>query len=423
MHFLLADGVSSALGIDPVAGVLSSLSSVAEHRRPVTAQERQREREEKRRKRQERARERERKMKEKERKEGKQGDSLGGVLLSDNDKSLLQRWTMMMDRGNDKSQISNKDGGKNKGCNMNSHRCVAEGDKTQGLPGSKTEKEPRKTQSNQRFISDVKTNEPSAFHPSGAQQPPLLFSISQPKPPADIAVAVSAGMDIIGAGGGFGKNNALKSHGEGGGQSGFSCLGKWGGQPQLDSKPQPVRTSFLQPQLKAQSQSEAQPQLIPLEAFLTKNATIAKNANADIGGQNNLGSQQSLSVACAGPLEKLCPSVDEKSGPRASNPITGAVGVPSQPQPSLGFTDTGQQGPTMASDIHTVTLQLSKSQVCLGFVRSRKHERCRQQCFHSYSKTHVLPSPPCFIRSLNRLFDAFVLSGRGCFAPCVFSHT
>lgn len=302
---------------------------------------------------------------------------LGGVLLSDNDKSLLQRWTMMMDRCNDKTQISSQDGQKNKECNVNSHQCVATGENTQRLPGSKTEKESRKTHSNQPFIADVKTNEPSGFHPTNAQQSPLLFSMSQPKPPADIAVTVSTGMDIINVTSSFGKNNRLKPHSEGSGQSGFSCLEKWGGQqleqrraqqPQANSKLQPARTSLVQPQLKPQSQPDPQPQLIPLEAFLSKaltQTTIEKNANADIGGQNNLSSQPSLSVASTGPLEKLCPSVEEKSAPRTTNPLTGALGVPSQPQASLGFTDTGQQGPTMAPDIHTVTLQLSKSQVCL----------------------------------------------------------
>lgn len=397
--FFIAEGVSSALGIDPVAGVLSSLSSVAEHRRPVTAQERQREREEKRRKRQERARERERKMKEKERREGKQGDSLGGVLLSDNDKSLLQRWTMMMDRCSDRTPVSNTDGGKNKDCNMKSHQCVAKGESPQGLTGSKTEQESRK--SNQPFVSDVKTNEASVFHPTSGQQPPLLFSVSQPKPPADLTVAVGAGMDIINITSSFGKNNMLKSHS---GHSGFSCLGKWGGQqpeprqpqqPQPNSKLQPARTSFLQPQLKPQIQPDAQPQLIPLEAFLTKAltpTTVEKNANHNIGGQNNPSSQQNLSVAGTGPMEKLCPSVEEKSGPRTTNPLTGALGVPSQPQPGLGFTDTGQQGPNMAPDIHTVTLQLSKSQVCLSIIwKNIRHicVFCSQQCTHSSSKTHI----------------------------------
>uniref|UniRef100_UPI00398EDE7A mitogen-activated protein kinase 7-like n=1 Tax=Pristiophorus japonicus TaxID=55135 RepID=UPI00398EDE7A len=66
-------------------------------RRPITAQERQREREEKRRRRQERAKERERKQKERERKELKDGDILGGVVLSQGDKSLLERWMKMME--------------------------------------------------------------------------------------------------------------------------------------------------------------------------------------------------------------------------------------------------------------------------------------------------------------------------------------
>lgn len=338
-------------------------------------------------------------MKEKERREG---DSIGGVLLSDNDKSLLQRWTMMMDRCNDKTQIPNKERGKNKDCNI-SLQCVAKGENTQGLPSSKTEKELRKTPSHQQFISDEtdRANEPSVFHPTNTQQAPLIFSMSQPKPPADISVAVSTGMDIIGGTGGFGKNNIFKPHSEGSGQSGFSCLGNWGGQPQQPqpkSKLQPARTSFLQPQLKPQTQSEAQPQLIPLEAFLTKALTqtaIEKNANADVGGQNNLSSQQIPSAASTGPMEKLCPSVEEKSGPRTTIPLTGALGVPSQPQPSLGFTDTGQQGPTMVPDIHTVTLQLSKSQVCLSFICSRKHLR-----FFVNSALTITIKPHCIISVL-----------------------
>lgn len=314
-------------------------------------------------------------MKEKERREGKQGDSLGGVLLSDNDKSLLQRWTMMMDRSNDKTQIQNKDGGKNKDCNINKHQCVSKGEHAPRLPSSKTDKESRKNPSNQQFISDVRANEPRVFHPTNTQQPALLFSMSQPKPPTDIAAAGSAGVDIIRVTGGFAENNMLKPHGESTGQSGFNCLESWAGQqleprqlqqPQPSSKLQPARTSFLQPQLKHQSRPDAQPQLLPLEAFLTKaltQTTVGKNASVDIGGQNNPGSRQNPSVSSAGQMEKLCPSVEEKSGPQTTNALTRALAVPSQPQPSLGFTDTGQHGPAMAPDIHTVTLQLSKSQV------------------------------------------------------------
>lgn len=379
----IAEGCTSALGFDTGVGggVSSSLSSVAESRRPVTAQERQREREEKRRKRQERARERERKMKEKERREGKQGDSLGGVLLSDNDKSLLQRWTQMMDRHNEKSQIPNNDGAKNKDCNVNSHRGVAISDNTQGALNNKADKEARKIQHHEQLISQVKPNQQGMFQPPSTQQPPLLFSMSQRKPAADMVVAVSGGLDIMTVTGGFVKNNTLKPHTESNGQGGFNCLGNWSGQqlesrppqqPQTNRKLQPAPSSFLQPQLQPQTQPEPQPQsqLLPLETFLTKAPTITTretNGNVNIGGQNNLNSHPNSSTASAGSMEKLCPSIGEKPGPQTTNPLCGALGVPSQPHPSLGFTDTGQQGPSIAPDIHTVTLQLSKSQVCLRF--------------------------------------------------------
>lgn len=356
-------------------GVSSSLSSVSESRRPVTAQERQREREEKRRKRQERAKERERKMKEKERREGKQGDLLGGVLLSDNDKSLLQRWTKMMDSRNEKTP--NNDSAKSKDCNVKSHRGGAMCDNTQGAQNNKTDKEARKIQSHEQLISQVKPHQPGLFQPPSSHQPSLLYSMSQRKPPADIVVAVSGGIDIMSVTSGFVKNNSLKPHNESNGQSGFNCLGNWSGQ-QLETRPsqqpQPNRTlqppppSFLQPQLQPQTLPDPQPQsqLLPLERFLTKAPTLTTretNGNVD----NNLNSHTNPPTTSTGPMEKLCP-VGEKSGPQSTNPLCGALGVTSQPHPSLGFTDTGQQGPSIAPDIHTVTLQLSKSQVCLRFL-------------------------------------------------------
>lgn len=325
-------------------------------------------------------------MKEKERREGKQGDSLGGVLLSDNDKSLLQRWTKMMDRHNEKSQTPNNDAANNKecnvNCNVNPHRGVAIGDNTQGALNNKTDKEVRKIQSHEQLISHVKANQQGMFQPPSTQQPSLLFSMSQRKPPADIVVAVSGGIDIMAVTSGFVKNNTLKPHSESNGQSGFNCLGNWSGQqletrppqqPQPNRKPQPAPSSFLQPQLQPQTQPDPQPQsqLLPLETFLTKAPALTTretNGNVDIGGQNNLNSHPNPSAASGSPMEKLCPSVGEKSGPQTTNPLCGALGVPSQPHPSLGFTDTGQQGPSIAPDIHTVTLQLSKSQVCLMFL-------------------------------------------------------
>ncbi|KAM6307016.1 LOW QUALITY PROTEIN: mitogen-activated protein kinase 7 [Podargus strigoides] len=69
-----------------------------EGRKPVTAAERQREREEKRRRRQERAKEREKKQRERERREPRgRGEGLRGLVLTDNDRHLLERWTKMRD--------------------------------------------------------------------------------------------------------------------------------------------------------------------------------------------------------------------------------------------------------------------------------------------------------------------------------------
>uniref|UniRef100_A0A3Q3BM16 Mitogen-activated protein kinase 7 n=1 Tax=Haplochromis burtoni TaxID=8153 RepID=A0A3Q3BM16_HAPBU len=87
--------------------------------------------------------------------------------------------------------------------------------------------------------------------------------------------------------------------------------------------------------------------------------------NVDIRGQNNHNSHHNSLTASAGQMEKICPSVGEKTAPQTTNPLCGSLGVPSQPKSSLGFTDTGQQGPSIAPDIHMVTLQLSKSQVCI----------------------------------------------------------
>ncbi|XP_053117392.1 mitogen-activated protein kinase 7 isoform X2 [Hemicordylus capensis] len=72
----------------------SSVPETPDIRRPVTAKERQREREEKRKRRQERAKEREKQKKEKE-KERKD-------MLTENDRNLLERWTKMVDRNQNK---------------------------------------------------------------------------------------------------------------------------------------------------------------------------------------------------------------------------------------------------------------------------------------------------------------------------------
>ncbi|XP_061667115.1 mitogen-activated protein kinase 7 [Syngnathoides biaculeatus] len=357
------DGGVPAMGAEASSaggGTSSSLSN-PESRRPVTAQERQREREEKRRKRQERAREREKKLKEKERREGRRGDSLGGVLLSDNDKSLLQRWTKMMDSRNDKSHAHQSEGGKN---NVN----VVLGDNAEGPPNNKPEKEATKFPSHEQLISQVRASQSGFPQPPGKNQQ-LLFAMSQKKQ-ADVVLAVSSSVDLMAVSGGFVKNNTLKPHDESGGPSPIDCFGNWSGQ-QLESGPsQHAKSHRTPPQqnfLTAQTQAlvTSQTQLLPLEAFLTKGPTTlsTSDANGDIGANNHLNHHLTPSTANARPVDKLCSSVEEKSPPQSVNPLCGVLGVPSHAHHNLGFTDTGQQGPSIAPDIHTVTLQLSKSQV------------------------------------------------------------
>ncbi|KAM8877173.1 mitogen-activated protein kinase 7 [Synchiropus picturatus] len=340
------DGGSTALSTDTGTGggISSSHSSLSELRRPVTAQERQREREEKRRKRQERAREREKKLREKEKKEGKKGDSLGGVLLSDDDKSLLQRWTKMRYSCNERTTASDR--AKTKECNVScKHGVLEEGN-------NNMDKDRRKFQSHEHLISQMKPNPQPFPQPPGSQQ---LFSLSQMKP-AEAAAAGAGAREMVTAQDGFVKNNMLN-------QSGVS----WSGPPP-ESQPtqQPCRTSQATPAAFSQTQLQPlahpqQPLLLPLETFLNKDqtpATTETNGNIEIGGQRSMNSLPAA-AASTGSLEKLCSSVGDK--PMAQ--LCGTSAVPSQRHPSLGFTDTGQQEPSAAPDIHTVTLQLSKSQV------------------------------------------------------------
>lgn len=309
-------------------------------------------------------------MKEKARREGKQGDSLGGVLLSDNDKSLLQRWTMMMDCRSERTPTPDSDGAtKNKDSNVNSQGGVAISDNTPGALNHTTGKEAR---SHEQLVPEVEPNQQGVFPPPSTQQPPLLFPVSQRKPAADVVAAVSGGMDMLAVPRGFVENNTLKPQSESNG--GFHCLGNWnraetrpaqpGGKPQAPPPP-----SFLQPHHQAQGQNQPNPQpqshLLPLESFLTKApALTARETNGNVGRRNSPHHDPSAAPPPPCSMEKLCPSVGEQSGAQAVHPLCGSLGVPSQPHPSLGFTDTGQQGPPTAPDIHTVTLQLSKSQVC-----------------------------------------------------------
>ncbi|CAB1329031.1 unnamed protein product [Coregonus sp. 'balchen'] len=361
------DGGPTALSMDTGGAGLSSSLSLPELRRPVTAQERQREREEKRRRRQERAKERERKMKEKERKEG---DSLGGVLLSDNDKSLLERWKRMMDSRADKSQTPDVDAAKTKGCKVNSHLGGKSSDNTEAAMAvnhTKSDKEAGEIQTHKQTVPQIEPNLSGMFQPLNTQGS-LPFSLGQTKGGEMGRVAVSGGMDLLdGASCGLAKNNTLKpTQGVYEGLRIFNCLGNWAGQQQVGAGTSQQQQLLLNRSPQACQTSFPQPQLHPVETFLTKAPALPpRETNGNMrtgGGQNNINAHPNSVTSGAGPMEKLCSALREKPGSHTQSPLCGALGAPSLPQPSLGFTDTGQPGHAVAPDIHTVTLQLSKSQ-------------------------------------------------------------
>lgn len=283
----------------------------------------------------------------------------------------------MVDRRNDKAQLPHhNDRPKAQDCSVNSHQCAPVCSRAQAALSNKADKEARSVQCHQQAV---------AAHQGLFQPTNTLFSMGQRKPPADLVVAVAGGVDVMSVASNFVKNVAPhKAPGETNGQGGFSCLGNWNGGQQVETrllpqqqqqpsrKLQPPSAAFLQSQSQmqpaAQSNPDHQPQqLLPLENFLAKpSATTAreKTGSVESGGLNNSTAQSDPSVANCDSVEKLCSTVGEKSRPQTTNPLCEVLAAPSQPHHSLAFTDTGQQGPSNAPDIHTVTLQLSKSQVC-----------------------------------------------------------
>jgi len=305
----------------------SSLSSLQECRRPVTAQERQREREEKRRKRQERARERERKMKEKERREGRHGSSLGGVLLSDNDKSLLERWKKMMD-GSGEPPVNWHQGGCKKA------------DQEKGSSPEQTLKPQVVFQPAGPPVTLLSPPNPSKLAQPSATPPPLVSGFA----------AVVSVNDVVK--GGAEEPPPPVEEEEVVGRGGLSCLGRWSSQPPAASGtthtpplpgllPQAATLPPLGPL------SFLNPHLLPLDRFLNK----APSSRDAVVLQNGL---PHFLRHTAQPSAAGLPEKPDKPGSQTDCPSL---------CPSLGFSDVGLSGPCAAPDIHTVTLQLSKSQV------------------------------------------------------------
>ncbi|XP_036401836.1 mitogen-activated protein kinase 7 isoform X1 [Megalops cyprinoides] len=385
------DGGSAGLGMEMggVGALASSLSSVpSEQRRPVTAQERQREREEKRRRRQERARERERKIKEKEKREGKKGESLRGVVLSDNDKCLLERWKRMMDRQMDKSQKIIDDTSGNKDSKAISLSVnIARQTQTvigKGLPLTDIDVSPEnkvnkqqldKQQKEQqmqeqitsrypKLVTQANQNLPGLYQQSGS---PASLSFSQ-------TLTQEGGRDLAGVSGrvdtlsvcSLAKNGPLKQA-EFGGRNIRRTTEDWTGQ---ESGVVGVAPQQPQQQTHPSSQSSfPQPELLPLGSYVRKapvfsqgeGLTVETNGNARMTHQNNGDSHSdSSSVTEVRNMEKICPSLSEQPCTHPQSPQPGPS-VTSQSGQELSHSE--QPGGSSVPDIHTVTLQLSKSQV------------------------------------------------------------
>ncbi|KAI5609734.1 mitogen-activated protein kinase 7 isoform X1, partial [Silurus asotus] len=402
------DGSAAALGIDLASGTGSSSSLVPssgpEHKRPITAQERQREREEKRKKRQERAMERKKKLREKEKKEGKSGESLGGVMLSDNDKKLLERWGRMMD----KSQVVDN----NPTNPSNSGSCriqAAMGKGPMKMPSDTVETVPDKSEL-QRFKPPQIVPQVSQCVASGMFNPPAMFS-SLPIPlgsnqNGDIGMVtvtggVGGGTLALVGGGTLGvvatpctvaKSDSLKPQApvsfQGCGTV-IPTVGSWTGnqtsgetakqQAQIPHQSQQIQLSppqlshvGLPQQSVLLSQTKPLPhphqtqtlpsidipitnhpvKLFPSDSFSKKPLALTQNGMTRGGIQDTSTSlAHQDSVGASEPLEKF-----GKQPNGTSHETSG-----SSAQPCL--TETGLPGSCRAPDIHTVTLQLSKSQV------------------------------------------------------------
>lgn len=353
--------------------------------------------------------ERKKKLKEKEKKEGKSGESFGGVVLSDNDKKLLERWGRMMD----KSQVID-----NKTNNNKTGSCQMQATVGKGLMSSDAVES----------VPDKQPNELQAFKPpqqmpqigqcvaSGMFHPRATFS-SLPIP-LDSAQNGDIGMVAVSGGGGGGaltivgggtlgvvaapctlaKGDSLKpqppTQFQGCGTV-LTSVGNWTGnqagggtaqqqqQAQIQHQSQQIQLSPPQlshgslPQqslLLTQTQSLLHPQQTqplpsvemaianpPVKLF-SSDSFIKKPLNGIQGTSTSLPNQDS--VVASEPLEKLCSELGkQQNGTPPHEPSHEAPGSSAQ----TCLTDTGLPGSCRAPDIHTVTLQLSKSQVCCDY--------------------------------------------------------
>ncbi|KAJ8245861.1 hypothetical protein GJAV_G00261100 [Gymnothorax javanicus] len=389
------DGGSAGLSMEVGDGVgpASSLPSVPalEPRRPVTAQERQREREEKRRKRQERARERERKIKEKEKKEGK--ESFRGVVLSDNDKSLLERWKRMMDSQADRSQQGLDDSNRTKDSKAVSHLVNStkqtqvakeQGHLVSNLEIKQDNKEVCKHKVDEQHKGQCMKDQPATQSnqtlPGFYKQTGLPVSL-----PFSLTLAQDGGRDVVGGGMStldgcaFVKNGTQKQRVEFGERNIQRTSESWTGRESGVATALPQQAQVLlcgsgvvSASTECSSQSSfPQPQLLALGPYVCKSTVLSQgeglpieaNGGVRMGHQSNgdalLGPESTSEVRN---MDKIFPSLIEQPCSIPRNPQPGSS-VTATSQPSQEVSISELPASSSIPDIHTVTLQLSKSQV------------------------------------------------------------
>lgn len=384
--------------------------------------------------------ERKKKLREKEKKEGKSGESLGGVVLSDNDKKLLERWGRMMDKSqvidNNPTKSSNSKTGS---CQMQvtMGKCLIKmsSDTVESVP----DKQPSELQAfkpPQQIVPQIGQCVVSGmFHPRATfNSLPIPLGSTQNGEIGMVAVSGGGGggaLAIVG-GGTLGvvaapctlaKSDALKppsaTQFQGCGTV-VTTVGNWSGNqasggtaqqqaqiphqsqqiqlspPQLShmrlpqqsvllshppSLPQPQQTQpFMHPRQTQPLPSVEMPinnppiKLFSSDSFINKPIALTPNGTRRVGIQDTSTSIPNPDSVCSsGPLEKLCSAMGkQQNGTTSHEPSHGAPGSSAQ----TCITDTGLQGTCRVPDIHTVTLQLSKSQVCCESANKLNESDC-----------------------------------------------
>lgn len=299
-------------------------------------------------------------MKEKEKKDGKAAESIRGVPLSDNDKSLLQRWIRMMDNCTDRSQpITDSINGKK---DSQVHPLCAEtAGQIQPLLGKglqlvESDSGQRNNGAGEHQLQSKgpqhqmvpKTNHTLStfYQPRGSPAIPLPFPVMQVPVGRMDMLSTHVGIDGLGSCTAV-KNSSVRHQVDFRGGNTYDTMENWPG-----------------PDRPATGPSLPQHQLLPLGVFLNKihipsggeELHVEVNGDVSMATQANGKLPPNLSSTRPRSMEKVHASLSNHS----QSPPSGSSALPRPIHES-----TTPEHPVGGSipDIHTVTLQLSKSQV------------------------------------------------------------